>query len=375
MAFDVYSQIRCKNPNRKDTPNKNYGHIWYISNGQHCLQNEYGNSLFGEIYSIKDIGKASNIEISDYVYKKSLKGTNIYRGIVSLSEKDAIEQGFTNSKSWQDLISQSIPKMAGELGIGFSNLEWVATVHCKKDNPHLHYILWDREQKIKSPFININTQLKITNILKENTYREYYNEMIQTKNHSRDNMRNEQIREEFKAIDKSYCDYKIAYINIDNKLKKELKQQLTEIKQMLPIEGALKYAYMPDNIKEKIDNFIDKLIANNFDCKKSYDNYIKACKQITEFYNSCYKENILDKADREAHNILGNQLLLYIKEDKVMLWSIEELFQNMYYILSENEEREKAFLQNYVFNRDLSVQAKREYAFKQKFSNYRERGM
>jgi len=56
-------------------------------------------------------------------------------------------------------------------------------------------------------------------------------------------------------------------------------------------------------------------------------------------------------------------------------YSIEQILQDLYYVLTENEEREKAFLQSYVFNKDLSIYAKKEYAFKQKFSNHLERGM
>ena len=58
-----------------------------------------------------------------------------------------------------------------------------------------------------------------------------------------------------------------------------------------------------------------------------------------------------------------------------MYYSIEQILQDLYYILSQNEEREKSFLQAYVFNKDLSIYAKKEYAFKQKFSNNLERGM
>ena len=130
-----------------------------------------------------------------------------------------------------------------------------------------------------------------------------------------------------------------------------------------------------ENQFKLVDEFIDKLIENNFDCKKSYDSYIDSWKKITEFYESIYKEKMLYHADIEAHKILGNQLLRYFKDERYMYYSIEQIIQDLYYLLSQNEEREKNFLQMYVFNKDLSIYAKREYAFKQKFSNHIERGM
>ena len=273
------------------------------------------------------------------------------------------------------MFIDSVSQIAKNLGIAFCNLEWVATVHYKKGNPHLHYVLWDREQKVKAPFIKVSTQHKIRNALKRNIYKDYYIEMMNNKNQTKKNMRNEQIRKEFKAIDKNYCNSKIAYINLGKQLVKDLKEDLKTIKKMLPTDGRLNYAFMPDTVKEKIDEFIDKLIENNFDCKKSYDSYIDSWKKITEFYESIYKEKMLYHADIEAHKILGNQLLRYFRDERYLHYSIEQILQDLYYVLSQNEEREKSFLQMYVFNKDLSIYAKREYAFKQKFSNHIERGM
>lgn len=77
----------------------------------------------------------------------------------------------------------------------------------------------------------------------------------------------------------------------------------------------------------------------------------------------------------EAHRILGNQLLHYIKDKLYLEYSIENIIQQMYYVLTQMEDSENNFLQTYVFNKDLSLYAKKEYIFKNKFSNYWEREM
>ena len=198
-------------------------------------------------------------------------------------------------------------------------------------------------------------------------------EIINNKNESKKDLRNEQLKQEFKAIDKNYCRSKIAYINLDKKLVKELKEDLKIIKASLPTKGRLNYAFMPDSTKQLLDNFIDKLIENNFDCKRCYENYIKSWEKIAEFYDNYYYGEVVSNANIEAHKILGNQLLRYFKEEQYLHYSIEQILQDLYYVLSQSEEREKSFLQRYVFNKDLSIYAKKEYVFKHKFSNYIER--
>ena len=77
---------------------------------------------------------------------------------------------------------------------------------------------------------------------------------------------------------KQHIDYSLKYLE-GGSYSLENKEDLKNIKKMLPTEGRLNYAFMPDCVKEKIDEFIDKLIENNFDCKKSYDSYIDSWKR------------------------------------------------------------------------------------------------
>ena len=144
---------------------------------------------------------------------------------------------------------------------------------------------------------------------------------------------------------------------------------------MIPKNGRLNYAFMSEEMKNSIDNFINKVIEHNYDFKLSYQNYIKSYEEISNFFREEYKEERIEKADMEAHRILGNQLLHYIKDKLYLEYSIENIIQQMYYVLTQMEDSENNFLQTYVFNKDLSLYAKKEYIFKNKFSNYWEREM
>ena len=375
MSSNVFSKVRCLSPNYKETPIKNYKHTFYISNRKYCLKNEFGKSLFGYIYDYENIDKTNNTEIANYIYNKSKKGTNIYRGIVSLAEKDAIHQGLLELKDWKRIFYGSIYEISEKLNIPFSRAEWIATVHYKKGNPHLHYLIWDKDQKIKDSFITVNTQNKIKNILRKNIYKDQYLNLIENKNEAKQNLRKKEILREFKAIDKKFCNGKIAYINIDKKVIKELKEDINTIRRMIPKNGRLNYAFMSEEMKNSIDNFINKVIEHNYDFKLSYQNYIKSYEEISNFFREVYKEERIEKADMEAHRILGNQLLHYIKDKLYLEYSIENIIQQMYYVLTQMEDSENNFLQTYVFNKDLSLYAKKEYIFKNKFSNYWEREM
>lgn len=68
-------------------------------------------------------------EVSSQIYKKSQEGKIIYRGIISLGEKDAEALGYRNVEAWNQYLQKVMPDVAEKLGVSVADHTWVAAFH------------------------------------------------------------------------------------------------------------------------------------------------------------------------------------------------------------------------------------------------------
>lgn len=188
----LISKIRCPSPNKAGTIKRNMNYVEYIATREgvdltdiDCndelvrdagrdVENYFesgnqrlsSNGLFGNI-------DTTNLKaVSRHLGDLSKEGRNIYRGIVSLSEEDALNLGYDQKQKWADYMRAVIPDVAKEFGIEISKLQWTAAVHMEKGHPHCHYMFWSKEDKISSPFIHESKQNKIREFLSKEMFKE-----------------------------------------------------------------------------------------------------------------------------------------------------------------------------------------------------------
>ena len=159
---------------------------------------------------------------------------NVYRGIISLKEEDAIRLGYDNRSQWEIMIKKNIQEIAKVMNIPFSRLEYCGVVHLKKGNPHLHYMFWDRSQKINRCYISTYQQNKVRDIVTKGIYNEELQELYVQRDKIKKDLKNRDLVEEMKAINIENCDPKIPYIKIKNKNRKILIGEFKRIAKMLP---------------------------------------------------------------------------------------------------------------------------------------------
>ena len=363
----VISKVRCYNPSKSDTTSGNINHLYYIARRNMTLTNEKGVPTFGEIDNI-DVENAHLKDIAREIAQKSNKRTNIYRGIISLKEEDALGLGFCNQEEWKDLMQRRVYDIGKELGIPPLNVQWVAVVHYKKGNPHLHYMVWDKEQKINSYFIKPKTQCKIQEILTKDIFDDELKKYYQIQDDIKKSFRDEELTLSLKAFDMKNCAGKIAYINIPEKTMKELSKLFSEIKNKLPKKGRINYQLMPSEVKTKIDKFMEIFVENNIDMKNEYDKYIENAGNIGSLYGKKSKEFYENKSKQELKRILGNQLLNSMKkikqEDYQKKIIIKNTMQDVFRFLSALNQSNSARFELNTYRPELSAQAKKEYAIK-----------
>ena len=230
----VISKLRAYSPNKKDTPTGNIKHLYYIATRKNAVINEYGSSIFGyyNYGNLKpDIQKK---EVAKYIKAISEEKNNVYRGIVSLREDDAIRLGYTNRKQWETMIQKNIQEIAKVMNIPFSRLEYCGVVHLKKGNPHLHYMFWDRSQKINRCYISEYQQNRIRDIITKGIYKEELQELYNERDTIKNDLKNRDLVEEMKTINIENCDSKIPYTKIENKDRKKLIADFKRIAKLLP---------------------------------------------------------------------------------------------------------------------------------------------
>lgn len=230
----VISKLRAYSPNKKDTPTGNIKHLYYIATRTNALTNEYGSSIFG-YYNYRNLQPdIQKKEVAKYIKNISQEKNNIYRGIISLRESDAIRLGYDNRKQWEIMIKKNIQEIAKVMNIPFSRLEYCGVVHLKKGNPHLHYMFWDRSQKINRCYISTYQQNKIRDIVTKGIYNEELQELYVQRDKIKKDLKNRDLVEEMKAINIENCNPKIPYIKIKNKDRKILIGEFKRIAKMLP---------------------------------------------------------------------------------------------------------------------------------------------
>jgi len=230
----VISKLRVYSPNKRDTPTGNVKHLYYIATRNNAISNEYGSTIFG-YYNYKELKQdVQKKEVAKYIKKISESKNNVYRGIISLKEDDAIRLGYDKRENWEKMIQKTIQDIAQNMNIPFSRLEYIGVVHLKKENPHLHYMFWDREQKINRCYISTYQQNKIRDIITKSIYKEELEELYSERKRIKDDLKNRDLLEEMKLINIDNCDGKIPYCKIENKSRKKLILQFKRIANSLP---------------------------------------------------------------------------------------------------------------------------------------------
>lgn len=110
------------------------------------------NGLFGNIDTSDIHGLANRIA------GMTRDSKNVYNGIISLHEKDALRLGYDSKEAWINSMKTIMPDIAYEFHIPIDKLEWAVALHMESGHPHCHYMFWRTDTKVRSSFIYSSVQ-------------------------------------------------------------------------------------------------------------------------------------------------------------------------------------------------------------------------
>ena len=350
----LISKIRVYNPNKQGSSSANRNYVQYIATrdgvslenvnsindllnvtnqveiNEELIYRETSDSDYVEYIARRprSHGLFGNIdtddlkEVSSQIYKKSQEGKIIYRGIISLGEKDAEALGYRNVEAWNQYLQKVMPDVAEKLGVSVADHTWVAAFHAEESHPHVHYMLWDNKDRIKSPFIHTATQQNIRTYLQEQMFDDAYERAVK-----------QACKEELEAIyavrnaERKFLLSETAdvlkdilyvpgveYERLPSRPSKEyLRSIADEVQKLiadLPGRGSFKYQYMTPAVKEQVDRVLDRILDKS-DIKASLQCYLQKVEEGQRLQGKTKSEIKIEcmKAERDVRRRLDNKIL------------------------------------------------------------------
>ena len=277
-----------------DDPSTNNQYIHYIAKRQNS-QGLFGNFNFNNI-----------TDVAHEVRDMTDAGVNVYRGIISLSEEDAIELGYNKKAAWVNYMNSVMNDVAERFGIPLTSLRWCAAVHMEQGHPHCHYTFWRTDGKVMSPYIPVAKQNEIREFLSGEMFRAERELLIPEKNKYRDAA----ISSARSLMDNLNSTFSHIPERITQKQLQPLSDDLLELVSHLPGKGSLKYKFLTPECKGLVNKVVEDIIQVPA-VNKEYAAYMKAAFDISKTYSGSEKHRTINMniADEDIRKRLANSVL------------------------------------------------------------------
>lgn len=269
-------------------------HVDYIATRPGTVFNENVNhGLFGMIYNEDYPESLDELELSDIenrIKEVSKKNIDIFKTVFSMKEEDVLRYGIDQNE-WKNILNKRISDIAKASNIPPESIEWTASFHNKKGNPHCHLVFWNKDQNLnlnKKPFINFK---EIRKAISKEVYKGEIERLYDTKNVSKKEIKNmtklelENYREKLKE-ELNNPDLNLREVDTDKEEK--LLKKITE--SLKP--GDKVFLYNKDNPEQFTE--IKKETKTEF--RRIYGNEIKKEIEVLKFRNNA-KNSFLYKND------------------------------------------------------------------------------
>ena len=224
---------------------------------------------------------------------------NVWTLVFSLRRPDAERLGYNNAESWRTLCRAKAGTIAQAMKIPEQDLQWYAAFHNEGHHPHIHMVAYSTGTEgyltrygiddIKSAFAAEIFQLDLMEIYKEQT----------------------KLRNDLRQMADAYM-RKLRDLPQTAGEFADLIPMLTEIHRRLPQKGKLKYGYMPKDVKNLVDEVVDRLEKHPKVAELYELWYQQKCAIIATYTNNYPPKEPL--SENEAFRPIKNAVLEVAKE-------------------------------------------------------------
>ena len=224
---------------------------------------------------------------------------NVWTMVFSLHRQDAERLSYNNAESWRTICRAKSGLIAKAMRIPEKNFQWYAAFHNEGHHPHIHMVAYSTgEEGYLTKFGIDDIKRAFAHEIFRMDLQQVYEQQTQLRNDLRQMAKEylEKLRELPKAV-----------TELQN-----LIPVLAEIKHRLPTKGKLKYGYMPRDVKNLVDEAVDRL-EKNPKVAELYDFWYKQKCAIIQTYTNNFppKEPL---SENETFRDIKNAVLMAAKE-------------------------------------------------------------
>lgn len=199
---------------------------------------------------------------------------NIFTVIISVSRDDAERLGFNNANRWRDMIRAKISDVAKAHNIPLEDLEWYGAFHNESHHPHVHLLLYSRNENypgfIKRKNIDDLRRTFAKAIFADDLHNLYDEQTERRNTLSRESI--DEFNELCAKIEQGLC--------TNEKLVKMVRELSERLK---TVNGKKQYSYLPRPIKSMVDSIVDEL-SEDERIKRLYELWYESKCQIFQTY-------------------------------------------------------------------------------------------
>lgn len=327
----IYKQQHVGSNGRKFSPSRNAHYVQYIGEREHVLKPSHetnlvkymgerehaakqsDNGLFGYIGgSFSDNYITS--EMQNYVRKISTSHRNVFHSIFSFTPESAEEAGLRTFGDWEEWVKFHISDISRNMNMKLENIEYLAAVHLKAGQPHVHIMWWDKAQEILINRVNpaVCDQIRIDVI--KSTYHDQFVELHNKENSLIKELRRQVGHNAAGALSETkHDDFTEAIF-----------QKLTAIREMLPPKGQAVYKLMPKPVKQELNSLTHFMIDNIPEFRSLYDEILDCRRIYNEMLHSddssygklqmaAYMGKVVDEIEAGVGNTILSPILRAIR--------------------------------------------------------------
>lgn len=307
ITYDVQSKNQEKSKYDED-----------IDSASEEMFTEPENGLFGVING-KFSDSYSTVEMQKYVRKISTPHRNVFHSIFSFTPESAAEAGLNTLDDWENWVKYHISDVANGMNMKIENIEYLAAVHLKEGQPHVHIMWWDIQQQV---LINKVDPLICDKIRIDAIRSTYHDQFIALHNNE------DKLIRKLRSDIADYTASTLAGAPSDVYSRKII-AGIEHIHDIIPKKGRTAYKYMSAEVKKEIDILSHFIIDNNPDFRSTYEEICELRRLYNEMlhsdetnYGKLQLATFMGKINDEIESSIGNAILkLIMKEQKAGHWN------------------------------------------------------